>query len=308
MTANYWKNFSNRFIGSNEAIRKENLFKYAMLTPAVVTIGILMFIPLTVVIWLSFHNWSLSSLTPPEFVGLQNFIDLFKDVRFINSLNVTFWFTLISLIIEVCLGVGFALALNNNFKGQGFLRTLLLIPMLATPVAIAQIWKNLFDPTIGLLNYLLGFIGLGPYSWVYDSGSVMFALIMVDVWKWTPLITLIVLGGLSNLPAEPFESARVDGAKPLQIFVYITLPLVRPIVIIAAMFRLIDLLKSFDMIYVLSGGGPGSSSEVIYLYIYQQAFSFFNVGYSSAMIIVLFIIILIGVILLTGIRRSRRYI
>lgn len=283
----------------------EKYFKIRMVLPAIIVMCILAVIPVMIIVWLSVHSWYISSFSVPEFVGLRNFVELFQDELFINAIKLTVIYTFVSLAFEVVLGVGFASALNSDFKGKSLLRTLLLIPMLATPVAVAFIWKNVFDPTIGLLNYILELFNAGPYAWVYHSNTVMQSLILVDIWKWTPMITIIVLAGYAALPKEPYESSIVDGANIFQRFWYITLPLLRPTIIVAAMFRLIDLMKTFDLVYVISGGGPGNSSELLYLYIYQQTFNFYHMGYGSAAVLILFLSILTGIVLLGLVRRSK---
>ncbi len=163
--------------------------------------------------------------------------------------------------------------------------------MMATPVAVALVWTMMFHPQQGVLNYLLTQVGLPPSLWVYSPTWVIPSLVLVEVWHWTPLVMLIVLGGLAALPTEPYESARLDGASEWQLFRYITLPLIMPFIVVAAVIRTIDAVKAFDTIYVISQGGPGTASETINLYLYLQAFAFYNVGNASAVVVVFFAII-----------------
>ena len=163
------------------------------------------------------------------------------------------------------------------------------MPMMATPVAVALVWTMMFHPQQGVLNYLLSLVGLPPSLWVYSPTLVIPSLVLVEIWHWTPLVMLIVLGGLAALPTEPYESARLDGATEWQLFRYITLPLVAPFLIVAAVIRTIDALKAFDTIYVISQGGPGTASETINLYLYLQAFAFYNIGNASAVVVVFFV-------------------
>jgi multiple sugar transport system permease protein len=151
----------------------------------------------------------------------------------------------------------------------------------------------MFHPQLGVLNYLLTSVGLPPSSWVYSSSTVIPTLVMVETWQWTPLVMLIVLGGLSSLPAEPYEAAVIDGASGWQMFRFITLPLVWPFIVVAAVMRVIDALKAFDTIFVITNGGPGTSSETINMMLYQTAFGYYDLGYASAMVVVFFVLIML---------------
>jgi multiple sugar transport system permease protein len=165
--------------------------------------------------------------------------------------------------------------------------------MMATPVAIALVWTMMFHPQLGVLNYLLSLVGLPPQLWVFHPATVIPSLVLVETWQWTPLVMLIVLGGLAAIPAEPYESAQIDGAGVWQMFRYITLPLVMPFLFIAGMIRMIDAVKSFDIIFAITQGGPGSASETINLYLYSVAFIYYDLGYGSAIAVVFFILIVV---------------
>jgi multiple sugar transport system permease protein len=163
--------------------------------------------------------------------------------------------------------------------------------MMATPVAIALVWTMMFHPQLGILNYLLSLIGLPPSLWVFHPLTAIPSLVLVETWQWTPLVMLIVLGGLAAIPAEPYESARIDGATTWQTFRYISLPLITPFLLIAAMIRMIDAVKSFDIIFAITQGGPGTATETINLYLYSVAFVYYDVGYASAIVVVFFALI-----------------
>jgi multiple sugar transport system permease protein len=179
--------------------------------------------------------------------------------------------------------------------------------MMSNPLEVALVWTMMFHPQQGVLNYLLSLVGLPPSLWVYSPTWVIPSLVLVEIWHWTPLIMLIVLGGLAALPTEPYESARLDGASEWQLFRYITLPLLAPFLIVAAVIRTIDALKAFDTIYVISQGGPGTASETINLYLYLQAFAFYNVGNASAVVVVFFVIILALALLLLHVREKAKW-
>jgi multiple sugar transport system permease protein len=176
--------------------------------------------------------------------------------------------------------------------------------MMATPVAVALVWTMMFHPQQGVLNYLLSLVGLPPSQWVYSPTLVIPSLVLVEVWHWTPLVMLIVLGGMAALPTEPYESARLDGATEWQLFRYITLPLVAPFLFVAGVIRTIDALKTFDTIYVITSGGPGTASETINLYLYLQAFAFYNIGNASAVVVIFFAIVLALALLLLYLRQK----
>ena len=184
-----------------------------------------------------------------------------------------------------------ALIMNREFFGAPVVRTLFLLPMVATPVATSLVWVMMFNPTLGVLNYFLRMLGLAPSLWVADERWVIPTIVMVDVWHSAPFVMLILLAGIRSLPYEPFESAMIDGATRWQMFTKITLPLIRPALVVAMMFRTIDALKVFDLIWVMTAGGPGYDSETLYIYAYNNAFKYLNLGYGSAVIIIFTLIV-----------------
>jgi multiple sugar transport system permease protein len=238
-----------------------------------------------------------------SFVGLDNYRRMISDDRFIWAVIRTFYFTALAVVFPTIIGVAAAVCFNKHFPLRGVARTIFILPMMATPVAVALVWTMMFHPQLGVLNYLLSTVGLPPSTWVYDSATVIPTLVMVETWQWTPLIMLIVLGGLASLPQDPYEAAALDGASGWQCFRHITLPLVWPFIMVALVLRAVDALKAFDTIFVITGGGPGTSSETLNLYLYQEAFSYYDVGYASAIVVVFFILIMAVTLLLM---RSRR--
>ena len=246
--------------------------------PAVIALFLIVVIPIGYNLYLSSTKWTIG-LGQPRFIGIGNFIELLSDERVLNGVKVMVYFSGLSLSLEVVLGLLIALYLNREFKGSEIVQAIYIFPFAATPVAVALIWRVMLNPEIGVMNYLLKSVGLPGSLWVSSPQTVIPALVLVDVWKWTPMITLIVLAGLKSLPHEPYEAAQIDGANALQIFWYITLPLIRPVLIAALMLRSLDNLKEFDMIYTITQGGPGIASETLYLYSYTVGFSFFKAGY-----------------------------
>lgn len=273
--------------------------------PAAVVVFVLMVFPVFYTVYMSLHSWFASSLTAPEFIGLQNFKRAFtQDERFRNAIWLTLYFTALATALQLILGVSLALLLNRPFRGKGFFRSIFLLPMVATPVAIALVWMMMYNPTLGVMNYLVGLVGLGPYKWVSDVRFVIPALAVVDTWEWTPLITLITLAGLATLPLEPYESALIDGATPAQMFWRITLPLLRPTIMVALLFRSIDCLKTFDIIYVMTAGGPGFASETLNVYTFQVGLFYFHIGYASSLLVILFALVLGVSLILIKVRRG----
>ncbi len=271
--------------------------------PAVILLFLIIVLPIAFNLYLTFTKWTVG-LGQPRFIGFDNFVELWGDERVWNGVQVMVYFSGASLALELALGLAIALYFNRNFRGSEVVQAIYIIPFAATPVAVALIWRVMLNPEIGVINYLVTSIGLPPGLWVSSAVAVVPTLILVDVWKWTPMITLIVLAGLKSLPHDPYEAARIDGASALQIFWYITLPLIRPVLIAALMLRSLDNLKEFDMIYTITQGGPGIASETLYLYSYNVSFSFFKAGYGSALMVVVFLVVLVFNVLMNRLRRE----
>lgn len=261
--------------------------------PAVVFIGLLMVFPILYTLYLSFTNWNLTSGVEASFVGLNSYLRVFAEPRFLHAVGRTFSFTVSAVAIEVVLGVSIALILNRAFVGRSLAKLLLLLPLVATPVAVGIVFNLFYDPTIGLLNFALNALGLPQGRWVSSETTVIASLVLVDVWQWTPMITLIVLAGLASLSEEPVEAARVDGASEWQILRYVTIPMVMPVILTATILRLIDALKTFDIIFAMTGGGPGYASETLNIMGFKYSFEYFRMGQSSVILVALFLVVLL---------------
>ncbi len=274
------------------------------IAPAVLAIFAVIVFPWVYTLWMSLHDWQIGGKS--EFVGIENFVKLATDARFLSTIPRTLYFTLLSVLLPVVLGVFAAEVFHQKFPLRGLVRGIYIAPMMATPVAIALVFTMMFHPQLGVLNYFLTLVGIPKSLWVYSADTVIPTLALVEVWQWTPLVMLIVLGALASLPTEPYESALIDGANQWQMFRYITFPLILPFLMIAVIIRTIDALKSFDIIYVISQGGPGTASETINIFLYLQAFSFLRIGHASAVVVVFFVIILaLAIILLVARERLR---
>jgi multiple sugar transport system permease protein len=269
--------------------------------PALAVILAVIVFPWVFTVYMSVHDWNIVGDT--SFVGADNYLRLLSDARFLESIWHTFYFTVLAVVLPLLLGVAAAVIFHREFPARGFLRAIFIMPMMATPVAIALVWTMMFHPQLGVLNYLLSLVGIPPQLWVFAPDTVIPSLVLVEVWHWTPLVMLIVLGGLASLPTEPYESALIDGASQWQMFRHITWPLVLPFVMVALVIRTIDALKTFDTIFVITQGGPGTASETINIYLYLQAFAFYNMGHASAVVVVFFAIIVALSLLLLWVRQ-----
>lgn len=277
---------------------------YVFTVPTILFVLGMVLFPIIYTFVLSFHQWRLSANIPWEFVGLENYTELFTDARFPEAVGRTFLFALVALAIEVILGVSIAIYLNHNFFGKNFVKTAFLLPMVATPVAIGMVWKLIYEPNIGILNTIIRSMGGPKVDWLGDSANALWSLVAVDVWQQTPFVMLIVLAGLTALPTDPFESAMIDGASRWQVITKITLPLLKPTIYTAVLLRLIDVLKTFDIIYSMTQGGPGFATETMNILSFRQAFEFMQFGEASATLMVFFAIVM-GIAVITIKLKSR---
>jgi multiple sugar transport system permease protein len=276
---------------------------WAFVLPAGLVVAAVILLPWIFTLVMSVYEWKVGS--SPNFVGLDNYTRLFADDRFQWAVLRTFYFTAMAVFFPMVLGVAAAVTFQRTFPFRGVARTIFILPMMATPVAVGLVWTMMFHPQLGVLNYLLTSVGLPPSSWSYDAVSVIPTLVLVETWQWTPLVMLIVLGGLASLPQDPYEAARLDGASNWQMFWHISLPLVWPHIIVALVIRTIDALKAFDTIFVISNGGPGTASETLNIFLYQTAFAYYDMGYASAITVVFFaLIMLVSLVLFSARQRT----
>lgn len=267
----------------------QNLSFFFPLTAVVVVLGLAIY-PIIYTLVISARSYDLG-LAAYSFVGFSNYANALTSTQFWSAFLRTIGFTTLSVTASVMLGMVMAVVLNRDFRGARWARTAFLLPMVATPVATSLVWMMMFNPTLGILNYVLQFVGLPPSLWVADPKLVIPCIVLVDVWHSAPFAMIILLAGLRSLPREPVESAMIDGASRFQIFRMITLPMLKPVLIVVLIFRTIDSLKAFDIIWVITAGGPGTSSETLYIYAYNQAFKYLDLGYGSAVVILFAVIV-----------------
>lgn len=269
--------------------------KGVLVTPSLIFIIVMIIVPLGYNFALSFTDWQMSLVKAPQFLGLANYTNVLKDERFLNSVWRTIVFSGIAIVIETILGVALAVLINRKFYGRRLVQALMLLPVVATPVAMGMVWQLILEPSIGIGNVIVQALGFAPRPFLATTSfESMFWLIMIDVWEWTPMVMLMVYGGLMTIPQDPYESALIDGANKWQTFTKITLPLASSSILIAVLMRLIDVVKTYDIIYATTQGGPSFATETINIYGYLNMFAYYRFGKAAA-ISVLFFIVVMGI-------------
>lgn len=279
-----------RQIRKRSIYKKVDLFPYLLLLPMFVLLVVLLGLPWIENLLYSFADWKLNREDAWRgFVGFRNYFALLNDGTTLRSLVTTLVFLSVSVTLEVVLGIAVALLLDRNRRWRGFLQTLTLSPMLLTPVAVGLMWAFMWNALFGIVNYFLSIVGVQGPAWLADPHWALPAVIITEVWQNTSYFALMCLAGLYALPTDPYESAKLDGANPWQMFRYITLPLLRPVLAIAVMFRLMFTIRVFDIPFVLLGttGGPGQSGLLLSVLLYRASFESFDVGTSSAIAVLL---------------------
>jgi multiple sugar transport system permease protein len=258
-------------------------FGWLMIAPCLAMLAANSIFPLIYAVTVAFQSYQILIPLPHRFIGLRNFERIFSDPLFWSSLSVTGWFIAGVVLLQFPVGFGLALLLNRLRRYQDLLATLLLIPtIISTSVASFQ-WVQLFNYQFGPINYLLGLLHLPQPTWTADPSLALPCLIFVDFWQWTPFMTLLMFAGLRSLPSSIIDAARIDGSAPGQIVWRIYLPLLRPVIGIAVILRILMAFKLFDVIYVLTAGGPGTVTENLAFFTYVQGFRYFNMGYAAAL-------------------------
>ncbi len=270
-------------------MKKTGTGDYLFILPSVVVFFVVTIYPLIYLLWLSLHRRHLI-FDISRFVFLDNFLFLFTDPRFLTALKNTVYFTVVSVSLEITLGLVIALFLNNLTTGRGIVSAIVLVPWAVPTVVSAKMWEWLYNPDYGLFNYLLGV----KVNWLGSPFWAMNAAIFMDVWKTTPFVALLLTAGLKLIPSELYHAARIDGAGRWYIFRRIVLPLLKPIILVVLLFRTIDAFRVFDAIYVLTGGGPAGTTETLSIYAYRILFQTLQFGYGSA--IAMFIFMCVGLI------------
>ncbi|MEX1078474.1 MAG: sugar ABC transporter permease [Homoserinimonas sp.] len=281
--------------------------KWVLAAPAMAFVALLIAFPLGWTLYLSVTDASGSVRAAHDFIGLENYATVLTDTdRFWPAVWRTVYFTGGALLVEMALGMCIALLLWRPFRGEKWVRIAILLPLVATPVAVGMMWRLIFDPQMGFANQMLSWFGIAPQPWLSGQESALTTLMFVDIWQWTPMVVLILLAGLTSLSDEPDEAARVDGASAWQRFWYVTFPLIMPTFITAILLRGIDALKTFDILYATKGKGGGSFNEVETLNVYAYGLSFdYNKYGLSSTVLILFFMMIVGCIWLLTARKKR---
>jgi multiple sugar transport system permease protein len=284
---------------------------YWFILPALLVLGVFIVGPVAYSFWLSFHEyqWNMPAFGMP-FVGLRNYADLLRDEDLVRSIGWTASFAAVSVPIGLVMGFVLALLLNSQVLGKrtrSVLRGIFLLPMMLAAVVAGFMWRMLFDPEYGPINHLLSLVGVSPISWFSDATAARAAVIVAELWLTTPFVALVLLAGLQGIPEEVYEAGRIDGASGAQLFWQITLPLLRTSVAIVLVIRTMDALRVFDLVFILTNGGPGTDTTTVMYYDYLYAFQYFQMGLASAFsFAILAVIALITVVYLMILRRADR--
>jgi len=260
----------------------DKALSWLFIMPVILILLLAAFIPLGWGLYLSFFRYKLNMPSATAFIGLKNYLDIFRDELTLRSLQNNLIFAGLSVSMELIVGVVIAMMLSDDTRLSRALVSILMIPMIIAPVAAGTLWRMMLDRTYGVINYLLSFIGVKPLSWIGDPKLALYTVILVDAWLFVPFVAVLVLSSIKAMPTSFLDAARVDGASPWKVFWRIILPIISPVIIIVAMLRFIDAFKVFDTIFVMTQGGPGNATEMLPTYIYRQGIKFLNIGYSSA--------------------------
>jgi len=282
---------------SSELVRRQTRLAWILLAPALLVVALVAIVPLMQTVYQSFTDARLASARPAQWIGLRNYQDLLTDGQWWHAVYVTVVFTILTVAFEFVLGMVIALVVNSNFKGRGPMRAAMLVPWAIPTVVSATMWKWMYHDIYGVINdlfvariHLLG----QNVAWIADPATALFAVAAVDIWKTTPFVALLLLAGLQVIPGDIYEAANVDGASPIQQFMRLTLPLLRPAILVTLIFRTLDSLRVFDVFYVMFGNRADTQTMAVYNQQVITAFS--DIGYGAAISVAIFLIIGIFVI------------
>jgi multiple sugar transport system permease protein len=267
---------------------------HGLMLPAVIFVVLMVIFPFGYAFWLSLQDYRIGQAV--KFIGIGNYTALIQDEQFWNGIKLTFILYITALILQLILGVGLGMLLHRVQLMRGLVRTVMVSPFMLPPVVIGMMSIVILDPGMGVANYLLKAAHLPTSLFLASTDYVIYTIVLIDTWQWTPFVALIVLGGLQSLPTKIYEAAAIDGATGWREFIYITLPLLGPTILTAAVLRSVDLLRFFDVIYITTQGGPGYASSTLNIYAYRKAFEFTDIGYAAALMITLSTIVF-GVVL-----------
>ena len=296
-------------VGSRNAQRTgEKWVPWILLAPTLIIMNLVGVYPLLHSLYVSFTGLRPTNPNRHQgWVGFDNYARALTDDQFWHSIAMTAVFTASSVAISLVLAIAIALLFNRRLPGFVLMRSMILIPMLITPIAVGLIWRIMMMPELGVLNYLLGLVGIETLLWASSRSTAMLSMILVDVWQWTPFMFVIIFAGLKSLPRSPFESAAIDGAGPIMVLWQVTLPMLKPVILIATLLRLLDAIRTFDTVHIITRGGPDFATDLISVYLQRVNFRFFDLGYGAAASWLILIFVLIVVLIfvnLTGFMKT----
>jgi multiple sugar transport system permease protein len=259
-------------------------FGYAMISPGMVFLFIVTTVPLVSLLVMSCFRLDLTYPPGNGWIGVENYVEMFNDARFWYSIRLTVVYTVITVVLQVVVGLGLAMAFFRGFRGQGFMRVSVLLPMILAPVVVGLSWRTLIlTPEYGILDYISILLGFGSRPWLVDPTWALISVIIIHTWQWTPFAFLVFLASLNAMPQEPLEAALLDTRTSWQRFRYIILPMLRPAIVIVLIFRTMIALRAFAAIFSATGGGPGTATEILNLYAYRVSFNSLDLGYGAAL-------------------------
>lgn len=265
-----------------------------LVLPAVLLVSAVLVYPVAYGLFLSLYNYQMTISLDRTFIGLENYRKLLLDNGdFLNSIRVTAQFTAITVALELVIGLGVALLLALEFPARALFRAFILLPLMVPPLVSGLLWRLMYDHELGVLSYFIRQAGADPPVFLGDPDLALVAVSLTEVWRATPFMVLILLAALQSVPAELHEAAQIDGAGPLDRFRAVTLPLILPVVLIALLFRTVDVLRTFDLVFLLTQGGPGTTTELLSMFIYRYGFQSFDMGLTSAASMILFVLTLV---------------
>jgi multiple sugar transport system permease protein len=286
--------------------RQERRFALALFLPALLVLVLTTTAPLVYLAWTSLMRIDLSMPWLSGFAGPGNYAKMGGDPRFWNSLSLTLVYTASTVVLQVTVGLALALLVLRIPRGQAVARIAAILPIVLAPVVVGLFWRTLvLSPDVGLVDVVTRALGLGSHNWLGDPQLALVSVIAIHTWQWTPFAFLVILASLSSLPPDVFEAARIDRAGPWQRFVHITLPLIRPAIVVVVIMRMMIALSAFAAIYAATGGGPGTATEILNLYAYRTSFSELNLGYGASLAMVLMAMTLVVSLMLFRLRRAR---
>jgi len=272
--------------------RRDRSFGWLMSSPSLALLFLVIFFPVFWALYTSVHDYTLIAPNFDTFNGLDNYMKAAGDPEFRHTLSLTAFFVAAVVILEFLLGFLIALMLHTVERFKSVYYAILLCPLLMNPVIVGLIWRMFLHPSLGIVNYLLSTIGIAPVNWLGSTKVALWTIVMVDIWHQVSFMIVLLLAGLSALPREPYEAARVDGASIFRCFWHITLPLMWPVIAVTLLIRLIFAVKTYDLVYIMTRGGPGVATDLVSYFIYRTAFVSLNIGEASAMSAILLAVIL----------------